>query len=124
MANEFPATLGPFGITPTGLIPIVDYESWTYELPAVPGVSPAGDVGHTSSIQPLTLTDAERHIKPSAASFCWAYPLAGQGSGMQRMSDEEKAKVDAAFDKATLFITFGGFLYFDVNNECVQARGV
>ena len=144
-AGEFPVTLGPFGVTPTGLIPIVQHETATYALPVVPGEAriddePVGiglgrrralrpgdgrfpdEVGQISPIVPLTLTDAERrlaNIKPSAASFCWAYPL-GQGYGIHRMSDEEKAKVDAAFDKASLFITFGGFLYFDVNGGCIQ----
>ena len=124
--DKFPDSLGPFGVTKTLLLPNVHRESATYEVPLVGALNTLATLGvqNVGSISPLCavkLSDTERRlasIPQEATDFCWAYALIGS----EKLPEEQRAAVDLEFDRATLFISFGGFLYFNGAGACVQAN--
>jgi len=129
--SEFPNALGPFRVLVTQLVPqIIHMQHGQCGLYAV---NLEGDVaslrvndeeqyGSLSPPHRLTLTvDNKRkaHIPDAAASFVWAYPLAGIGE----MKDKRRTQL-ATKNSSMCLLLFGGYLYFDANGTFLQANAI
>jgi serine/threonine protein kinase len=119
----FPKSLGPFGLSPTELLPVVDFESLTYQLRSTLYQNPQLQLLKTmlpeggtieGKISPpcrITLSDSERRqalIPPGATHFAWAY----QAVDLEELSAEQNKQLEKDSGEM-LFVSLGGFLYFD-----------
>eukprot|EP01047_Picozoa_sp_COSAG01_P060214 COSAG01_NODE_7347_length_3242_cov_3.487432_3_plen_456_part_01 len=107
----FPKSLGPFGLSPTELLPVVDFESLTYQLRSTLYQNPQLQLLKTmlpeggtieGKISPpcrITLSDSERRqalIPPGATHFAWAY----QAVDLETLSAEQNKQLEKALPKA------------------------
>lgn len=79
-------------------------------------------VGSFSPVSAITMDEHTRkigNIPEDAAYMAWAYPL----SGLNILEDSIKRKLDPATPEIS-FILFGGFLFFNENNELLQANAI
>jgi len=80
------------------------------------------NMGQLSPSHIITLNEEDAQkagIPGNAYSFVWAYPLANVGI----LTDERKAKL-ATLDADMCFLVFGGYIYFDISGNIVQANAV
>ena len=116
----FPESLGPFGLSQTELLPVVDFDESKYQLRQMLHQNPQLELlkgfgvtveGKISPILAITLTPSERRqamIPPEASHFAWAY----QGVNLEELSAEQNAQLQMDSGEI-LFVSLGGFLYFE-----------
>lgn len=124
----FPEALGPFAVLPTTLrLTIQSLDSSMYEAALTGELAPLAhqglwNVGSFSPPHPITLSPADRtlaRIPQEAASFVWAYPLAG----MSQLTEASKAALDMS-SANMCFLSLGGYVYLNAAEQVIQANAI
>ncbi|KAJ5073495.1 caspase regulator ring finger domain-containing [Anaeramoeba ignava] len=126
--ETFPNALGPFGIIPTNLRPKIEsMESFIYSISFLGKLGllhkfNVWNFGTFSPKHPITLDEKSKIIAKipiKATSFVWAYPLAG----VSQLTEDQKAQLDLTAPEV-VFVSFGGYLYFDSSDRVVGANAI
>ena len=128
----FPTSLGPFGLSQTELLPVVNFEEGTYQLRSMLHQNPqlellknmmpegANVEGKISLLRPITLSASDRRqamIPADATHFAWAY----QGVDLEDLSSEHSKQLETDSGEIS-FVSLGGFLYFQDVEESDDAE--
>ena len=125
--QPFPETLGPFGLTPTELLPEMNFKESSYQLRSVRHQNEQLELlksfgvavkGRLSPLSQLTLPASARRtamIPEHATHFVWAY----QAIDLEKLTAEQNSQLNRSItgknvqaDSAELsFLSLGGYVY-------------
>lgn len=114
----FPQSLGPFGLTPTELLPELNFDDFTYQLRNIRHENEQLELlksfgvtvkGRFSPVSALTLPASARRtamVPEDATHFVWAY----QGTNLEELSTEQSSKLKTDSGELS-FVSLGGYVY-------------